>query len=113
MLFGNFLENYTNEINACRMSGDPYILNKTFGEENITTLSSIATQFFDLIDTPKQSEIIQNFEQKYGFDVEKIDFSQKPKSYFEKQYLNLAKTMKETLKNIHEFQNNADSENSL
>ncbi len=113
MLFRNFLEGYAKDIKSCRMSGDPSLLDKTFGKENIKSLSQLATQFLDLIDTERQGEIVNALEEKYGFDIDKIDFSQKPKSYYEKQYLKFAKTMQETLNNIKEFQKDADSENSL
>ena len=113
MLFKNFLEGYAKDIKDCRMSGDPSILNRTFGEDNIKSLSQLATQFLDLIDTEKQAEIVNALEEKFGFDINKIDFSQKPKTYYEKQYLKFAKTMQATLNDIKEFQKDADNENSL
>ena len=113
MLFKDFLDEYSDDIKKCRMSGDPSILSKTFGKENVSTLASLAKEFLDLIDSERQGEIVDGLEHKYGFDVRKIDFSQKARTFYEKQYLKLAKQMIDTLDNIKEYQKNADNEFSL
>lgn len=113
MLFKNFFEEYTQDIQKCRMSGNPEILNQTFGKENLNALSKLATDFFNFVDIERQEEVVDGLEQKYGFDVNKIDFSQKASTYYEKQYLKFAKTMVDTLNNIKEYQNSIDNEFSI
>ncbi len=113
LLFQNFLEKYKKDIIKCRMSDDPNIINRTFGEENVEALAFMASEFLKLVDGENQNEIVAHLEEKFGFNVEKVDVTQKGKSYYEKQYLKFAKLMQDTLENIKEHQSALENEDEL